>query len=182
MKTADILSSLFLTYVYDKKSLCVANSYYWSKDFETDFLAVTKAGYASEFEVKVSKTDFKKDFEKKRLDRGRSFFDKEAREWKEKYDYKHDLLKEGKSGLKHFYFCTPAGLVPEEDIPEYAGWITFQEPRSSFQRNLTMKVERTAPKLPNATKMTDKQEKKIQEAQKWQYYKSKMTRFVWEKS
>ncbi len=37
----------------------------WEKLHECDILKVTKAGYATEYEIKISKSDFKADFKKK---------------------------------------------------------------------------------------------------------------------
>lgn len=40
------------------------NTFALHKSFEADLLAMTQAGYLHEVEIKVSRADFKKDFEK----------------------------------------------------------------------------------------------------------------------
>lgn len=78
------------------------NVYSW----ESDVLKITKSGYAYEFEIKISRTDFKNDFKHKKK--------------------KHTLLESKVSSSKipnYFYYVVPEGLVSEDEIPEYAGLI-----------------------------------------------------------
>jgi hypothetical protein len=132
---------------------------------------VSKAGYGTEFEIKVSKKDFLKDFEKKKT---KSVFDKEQRMWINAETFKHDMLKEGKSKLKHFYFCVPEGLVSLGDIPDHAGLIEFKYPIHAHQSYLKMNIVKKAPELPGSEKVDSRKELKIREAQKWQYYKQQI--------
>jgi hypothetical protein len=71
--------------------------------FEADFVAISKAGYTYEIEIKVSRSDFFNDFKK------------------------GDKHKKYASGDIHspnrFYFATPKGLLKLEEIPDYAGLI-----------------------------------------------------------
>lgn len=78
------------------------NVYNW----ESDVLKITRSGYAYEFEIKISRADFKNDFKHKKK--------------------KHTLLESKESGSKipnYFYYVVPEGLVSEEEVPEYAGLI-----------------------------------------------------------
>lgn len=75
-------------------------------DWESDVLKITKSGYAYEFEIKISRGDFKNDFKHKKK--------------------KHLLLenKENKAKMpNYFYYVVPEGLVTEDEVPEYAGLI-----------------------------------------------------------
>lgn len=75
-------------------------------DWESDVLKITKSGYAYEFEIKISRGDFKNDFKHKKK--------------------KHLLLenKENKAKMpNYFYYVVPEGLITEEEVPEYAGLI-----------------------------------------------------------
>lgn len=75
-------------------------------DWESDVLKITKSGYAYEFEIKISRGDFKNDFKHKKK--------------------KHLLLenKENKTKMpNYFYYVVPEGLVTENEVPEYAGLI-----------------------------------------------------------
>lgn len=74
-------------------------------DWESDVIKITKSGYVYEFEIKISKADFKNDFKHKKK--------------------KHLLLEDSNNEIKnrpnYFYYVVPNGLISVEDIPEYAG-------------------------------------------------------------
>jgi hypothetical protein len=75
-------------------------------DWESDVLKITRSGYAYEFEIKISRGDFKNDFKHKKK--------------------KHLLLenKENKSKMpNYFYYVVPEDLITEDEVPEYAGLI-----------------------------------------------------------
>ena len=75
-------------------------------DWESDVLKITKSGYAYEFEIKISRGDFKNDFKHKKK--------------------KHLLLenKENKAKMpNYFYYVVPEDLITEDEVPEYAGLI-----------------------------------------------------------
>lgn len=111
--------------------------------WECDMISLTKADYWSEFEIKMTRSDFKADF-KKSIDgwaAARMRGAPKGTVWRRsnldraEYEaplYKHELLaSECTKGPKQFWFCTPEGLLTEDDIPEYAGWIEFPEPSSN---------------------------------------------------
>lgn len=91
------------------------NIYAW----ESDSLAVTKSGYAYEYEIKISRADFKNDFKHKKI--------------------KHQLLEgkyvlngfetvgDGKMRLNdrpnYFFYVVPEDLVTVDEVPDYAGLI-----------------------------------------------------------
>ncbi len=92
--------------------------------FECDLWAVTDAGYSTEFEIKLTKADFKKDGEKiERLN------------WRQRRDgvvaqTKHAKLEQSaNAGPNRFYYVAPKGLLAPEDIPEWAGHIEVIEYR-----------------------------------------------------
>lgn len=75
-------------------------------DWESDVLKITKSGYAYEFEIKISKADFKNDFKHKKK--------------------KHLLLENKENQVKmpnYFYYVVPEDLITEDEVPEYAGLI-----------------------------------------------------------
>lgn len=74
-------------------------------DVERDYLTVNKSGYATEYEIKISKSDFKNDFKKQ----------------------KHKHMKLGRGGIiRRFYFVVPEGMLTIYKIPPYAGWIEIK--------------------------------------------------------
>lgn len=82
---------------------------------ECDVLSVSKSDYIYEWEIKISRSDFKKDFQKP----------------KHTMITEGKFIKESKKGTQYlvpnyFYFVMTENLIPVEDIPEYAGliWVT----------------------------------------------------------
>lgn len=94
---------------------------FYIKDWECDVFSLNRSGYTAEYEIKQSKSDYYKDFEKKTP----NYHFRER-------GTKHDLIKQGKR-TNRFWFVLPEGM--DVEIPEYAGrmdyrlrydWITFE--------------------------------------------------------
>lgn len=92
---------------------------------EADLVYLTKSGYSTEFEIKISRSDF---FNDKNKTCGNLT--------------KAEFLQEGKS-TNYFYYVVPKGLVRLEEVPEYAGLIEIDFSRSWGYVNYT----KDAPKL-----------------------------------
>lgn len=113
-------------------------------EWESDKLIWTKTGYIYEFEIKISRADFKNDFKNKKekhiilkgpTEEERfmpSFY--QSYEWnKHLYNSIDDCKARIKSGDSHlieshkkpnyFYYAVPEGLIQPEEVPEYAGLI-----------------------------------------------------------
>lgn len=77
---------------------------YWNGTWEADLIEVNSMDFITEFEVKVSKQDFKMDLLHK----------------EEKHNHfrtLHDL-----SMLPNYFnYVCPEGMIKEEEVPEYAG-------------------------------------------------------------
>src|SRR5690606_3456699 len=88
-----------VNYFGSRQHLIVPNvSWGFGLNYEADLVVVTKAGYAKEIEIKVSRADLLKDKEKK---------------------HNHDCSK-----FKELYFAIPERLLKDkEHIPERAGII-----------------------------------------------------------
>lgn len=143
---------------YDTSSIVmVPNIFLWSP-FESDFVRVTKSGYAIEYEIKLSRADFKADFKKSRL-KYEGFVNRKA-QYSSKS--KHDLLLEG-FGPTEFYYVFPAGLMDISEVPEWAGIIEVTELKSDLYRNgvrTTVLCTRKAKRL-NKTPIEDSKIKEI---------------------
>lgn len=88
--------------------------------WECDVFEVTKAGYFREYEVKLSKADFRADAKKL----------KERWSWRagdglsKTMGNKHELLASHDTrGPVQFWFVSTEGLIPKEEVPEWAGLI-----------------------------------------------------------
>lgn len=114
---------------------------------EQDMLAISKAGYASEFEIKMTRADYKADFAKTTT----------PRHWRGRHvELKHDLLS-GKITAnnpwqvpKYFWFVVPDGLIGVDDVPPYAGLLSVYFDEWDVAR---VRVEREAPARKGAVKM-----------------------------
>ena len=112
---------------------------------ECDILVVSGSGYATEIEIKISKADFLKDFEKSHghVDR--------------------------KNRIKTFYYAMPKELyIKVKDlIPENAGVIVCERHLRNYSErfpknhSVYAKVEKTAVNIKNAKKLTDEEILKV---------------------
>lgn len=120
--------------------------------WESDKLIETKTGYIYEFEIKISKADFKNDF-KNKVDKHMILAGSKAcgqeylpsfLEWYAKLEERAKTSAYARSNLAYyerdkernkidnqrkpnkFYYAVPEGLIQVEDVPAYAGliWVT----------------------------------------------------------
>lgn len=89
--------------------------------YEMDVFKLTASDICVEYEIKVSRADFKKNFKKN----FKSFFDNELIN-------KHDKIKKGTRLCNRFYFVVPEGLINISEIPEYCGLIYYNEERNKL--------------------------------------------------
>jgi hypothetical protein len=115
--------------------------------WESDKLIKTRSGYYYEFEIKISKSDFKNDFkhktDKHHLLKAMLTGEKHTltfyREWewnKNRYisfeaferDMQHPChFVEKQKKPNYFYYAVPENMIAVEDVPEYAGLIYVTE-------------------------------------------------------
>ena len=72
-----------------------------------DLLLINAAGKVSEIEIKISRSDFQKEFKEKK--------------------HKHERLDKNKYPVNYFYYACPRGPLNEEEIPKYAGLIEISQ-------------------------------------------------------
>lgn len=94
------LSHLFIEHKY-----VINNAYIF--EWESDFFSVSESGYVYEVEIKITRGDFKDDFNK---------------------TAKHSLLESSDPGINlkrpnKFFYAAPKGLLNTIEIPKYAGLI-----------------------------------------------------------
>lgn len=90
-----------------QKGNLVAENFNYFFTGELDVISVSKSGYVSEFEVKVSRSDFKADAKKR------------------KWQYFESLTS--KYIPNYFTYVCPIGLIQEEDIKPYMGLIWYED-------------------------------------------------------
>ncbi len=132
-------------------------------DWESDKLLETRSGYIYEFEIKISRADFKNDFKHKKdkhiilageerygdkyLPKYYEFLEENRKRgnWCEQNFLKSaennpHYLVGGHKRPNYFYYTVPTDLVTVEEVPDYAGLVYVDE-----KGNLTIK--KSAPKL-----------------------------------
>jgi hypothetical protein len=105
---------------------------------ECDVLSISKSDYIYEYEIKISRSDFKKDF------------------IKEKHTFMSDAnfsINEKSEQIKYklpnyFTYITPNNLISIDEVPEYAGLTYIMEDMETF-------VVVKKPKLLHKTKAND---------------------------
>lgn len=105
VKGADLMRALADMHV--KSPIAVANKMaFLNRYCDADFVAVTMAGVVIEYEVKVSRADFLRD----------------------RHKLRHEIYCGAKKGKtpNHFIYATAPGIITEEDLPPWAGWIEYQ--------------------------------------------------------
>ncbi len=134
MKTAEMEIALASWFDY-RQNLIVPNVYWGMNMHECDLLVVSRVGYVTEVEIKVSRADLRKDAEKK---------------------HGHN----GGRVIKFLYFALPESLKEAalEFVPERAGILTVWD-----DRDHGLRVRRVRDALPNkvATKMSDSERYKV---------------------
>ncbi len=86
--------------------------------FECDVWCLSKKHYACEFEIKLTRRDFRTDAEK-----AHTLFN-----WKNRNDQggKYEKLADGHlAGPSKFVFVAPVGVIPVAELPEWAGLWEF---------------------------------------------------------
>jgi hypothetical protein len=113
--------------------------------WESDSLAITKSKYAYEFEIKISRADFKNDFKHKKV---------KHQMLEGTYQlFGDEFLGDGKMSLtdkpNYFYYVVPENLITVEEVPTYAG-LVYVKPRYNREGKIywyDANVVKVAPKL-----------------------------------
>jgi len=137
---AEIQNSLYREYGINKNhGWCCSNTYNYN--WECDFISITRAGYVHEYEIKLSKSDFKADFRNKKLkheiigtgSRAPSHWENEIMNWPKQTGYSQGVKAQFVDGRKpckrpnYFWYVCPQGLIDKDQIPEYAGLIYIDD-------------------------------------------------------
>lgn len=120
----DIQRALFLH--HDKGGAVICFNSTRALAHEADVLVLRKTGVSLEYEVKVSRADFRADFRKL---------------------LKHRQLSKGnRQGPQHFSYACEPGLIGLDDLPDYCGLVHISRGRA-YPGELIVTVLRAAPRL-----------------------------------
>ena len=161
------LNHFFASYKYKADGLYVFS-------WESDKLIWTKSGYIYEFEIKISRSDFKNDFKHKKekhivlastiaRDKAKeiqmSLFEQkeqENRHWsREMLESRYgdiDAMTKGKRMPNYFYYAVPTGMLEPDEVPPYAGLIYIDSEYRYVKQSY--RIVKEAPQL-HKTKYTD---------------------------
>ena len=118
--------------------------------WEADLVCMTKAGYLHEIEIKVSRSDFKADFKKR------------------KHLYLSKQLNITTDRIpNYFWYACPWGLIMPEEVPAYAGLIWIN-PRSYVHGNEEVWK---APRI-HKSKVSDKRKEELFNVCYWRMWSS----------
>ncbi len=133
MDVAQVQRSL-RSWVRTRYQLMVPNAHWYVN--EMDLACVRNSGFLDEFEIKMSRSDFKADFTKTSIER---LPDSDQINWKKKPELKHDLLQDGRGLANYFYFVLKEGIATSEEVHKDYGliWVT----------DMGIEVEREATRL-----------------------------------
>jgi hypothetical protein len=124
--------------------------------FECDFLSISRADFITEFEIKLSRNDFRRDFKDKFIkhewlkgNRGELLIESNMSQEKivESFDpnfvgIQRTIKMDEFKGPNYFNYICPENLIKLEEVPEYAGLIYVRN--NDFTR---IKIIKPAPKI-----------------------------------
>ena len=114
------IESAISMYLYEKQHSPITTRFTGYGLAECDVISISKSNYIYEYEIKISRSDFKADFNKEK-----------HKLMLERKCTKTRMIKENNEKVKdtlyltpnYFHFVVPTGLVTIDEIPEYAGLI-----------------------------------------------------------
>lgn len=129
------IESAMCMYLYQKSHSPITTRFTGAGLQECDIISVSKSDYIYEYEIKISRSDFKKDFIK----------EKHNHILNEKFTYtiKGELLFRI---CNYFNYVVPRDLISIDEVPEYAGLIYIND-------DFTFEIVKK-PKLIHKTKAT----------------------------
>lgn len=106
MRIADKIKFDLMKSVKTSPSDLIIPNFYIGSCYEMDVFKMTKFGYVTEYEIKISRSDYYNDFKK---------------------GDKHERMLAGRRICNYFTFVFPKGLLKKEEIPIYCGAIEYDE-------------------------------------------------------
>lgn len=112
MKLADEICDALMNQVIESTCILIPSFFYHG--WEMDLCKIRKNGMVIEYEIKISRHDFKNDFKKTGVDPTTYTTQN-----------KHELILSGLTDINRFYFVTTPGLIQPDEIPYYAGLMEY---------------------------------------------------------
>jgi hypothetical protein len=160
-----VQNALYIHCAIKNHELIVPNSCLFA--WESDVVSVLKSGFICEFEIKISRADFKADTKKRRT------------EILVNPHRQRDLWGGGVEVLaphsrpNYFYYAVPAGLIAAEEVPAYAGLLYVHRMPDSAELVSTMREIKPAQRIHN-DKMNDWQRHQLMRAVNVRYWRQRL--------
>ncbi len=140
MKLSDNIAHKLISSIRKSSGYEIILPNFYVGHYEMDVFRRMKSGYVYEYEIKISRSDFKNDFKKHKSKRVGLYpnhqFEKE---------YKHECMSIGRGDCNKFFFVVPENLIQPEEVPEHAGLIWLVERTSSHGTFFDFKTIKNAP-------------------------------------
>lgn len=127
-------------------AIVLPNIFIGCSSWESDVVRVTKSGCWSEYEIKVSVSDYKADFQKRR---GR-IIKHQAYSSRDQITGRRYWATRTFPKPKQFYFVFPESLIDHAHVPPHCGIIEM----TPYAHGIRADVTRRAPVLKNHTKLS----------------------------
>ena len=162
-----IQNALYHALMQKQHRLICPNVYLF--DWESDFLSVTKTGFMHEYEIKISRSDFKNDAKKidkhEKLTTGQIDVYKTRRNWNP--DFKEVKMMPRLRPNCFWYVC-PENMIALDELPDHAGLMYVTQP-NQYGNSYVTEVKR-ATKL-HKEPITVTQTHKLANAFYWRYWR-----------
>lgn len=117
------MQNAFYKHTFQRYEMLAPNVYLDGSTHEMDLMGIRRrSNYVDEVEIKISRSDYLKDFKK-------TVYIQEGSEYVDKS--KHELLESGLINCNYFSFLLPKELADKfDDIPEYSGLYVYHTRKS----------------------------------------------------
>jgi hypothetical protein len=130
--------------------------------WESDMVSVTRTGFIHEFEIKVTRADFKQDAKK---ERARLLLDPVVKGYFQNYPC---------SRPNYFHYVVPDGLITANEIPEYAGLIYAMKPVVGYRLSYsTISVIKNAVRI-HKERIVDAQRRQLERSMAFRYWRFRL--------
>lgn len=164
MKPADNILRRLVSFARGHGYEIIIPNFYYGQ-YEMDLFRLMPSGYVVEYEVKMSRNDFRNDFKKAKIKIEGGYW--HHHENGVRYEdmpkvrvTKHDLIAAGQGACNRFFFVTPENLVKPEEIPAHAGLIYYCGPLGMSSYGGHFRIVKNAP-LIKRDKVKDEEYKSI---------------------
>lgn len=105
---------------------------YYFGSYEMDVFKLNDKRWITEYEIKISRSDFKRDFSKSR---NKYLYEDDFRNYTTVTTKKHDELLTGECKPNRFYFVVPYGLIDVKELPAHCGLIYYKDGRFTIVKS-----------------------------------------------